>query len=94
MWIQLHKGNVDYGTPWELEHESGTVGKLSASCFEVSGSRSKSQGFPKSYVSKSSEGSSLATLRRGWPTTRRSSRPLDVVFQGLCDLQGQLWQNT
>jgi hypothetical protein len=21
MVIQLHKGNVDYGTPWELEHE-------------------------------------------------------------------------
>jgi len=21
MWIQAHKGNDDYGTPWELEHE-------------------------------------------------------------------------
>ena len=40
--IQLHKGNVDYGTPWELEDVSGTVGKLSASCFEVVGCRSKS----------------------------------------------------
>jgi hypothetical protein len=59
---QLQKGNVDYGTPWELEDVSGTVGKLSASCFEVTGSLSKSQGFPKSYVSKSSEGSSLARL--------------------------------
>ena len=35
MAIRCHKGNVDYGTPWELEDVSGTAGKLSASCFEV-----------------------------------------------------------
>ena len=66
-------------------------GKLSASCFEVTGSLSKSQGFPKSYVSKSSEGSSLATLRRGWPTTRpvRGRRDLSMSsFKGCVICKG------
>ena len=46
--IQCHAGNVSTWNAWELEDAQGTVGKLSASSFEVSGSLSKYQGFRKS----------------------------------------------
>ena len=80
---QCHKGNVDYGTPWELEDESGTVGKLSASCFEVSGSRSKSQGFPKSYVSRRALKATLRLCRPSLDHQSALSQSLSLLSQSL-----------
>ena len=44
--IKCHAGHVPTANAWELGDPQGTVGKLSASCFEVTGSATKLQGSP------------------------------------------------